>query len=169
MRVGASLVIGIVFCLACSEEEIGLEWSGPPHTAPEFELNNLIGNSVRLSDLRGKVVVIDFWATWCAPCIRQIPVLNKFYLMKQNNVTVLGVSVDVGNRDKVAAFVEKHGIRYEVLLGSESLAQQFGALGYPALFIVEADGTIASVHHGVISDQDLMVAVDSSLHLENES
>ncbi len=128
--------------------------------APEFELKDLQGQPVTMSSLRGKTVVIDFWATWCPPCIFQIPILNSVQARHAaSGVVVLGVSVDAEGIEVVKPYAEENGIQYTVLLGNESLARKFGAPGFPAMAIVAPDGRIDSMHVGLIEEADLDAAI----------
>jgi cytochrome c biogenesis protein CcmG, thiol:disulfide interchange protein DsbE len=127
--------------------------------APAFTLPDLAGGTLSLAELRGRPVLIDFWATWCAPCERQIPVLNAFSAKYGDRIPVLGIAVDVGGAASVAPFVEQHDLRYRVLLGDEGLAQAYDAFGFPTLFVVRPDGTIHSAHVGVVSPEALEAAV----------
>jgi peroxiredoxin len=143
---------------ACLAEEMP---EGAP--APPFTLPNLAGEPIALSDFSGQIVVVDFWATWCVPCKHQIPVLNQFQRkVAGRDVVVLGVAVDVGGRDVVAQFAEEHGIEYPVLLGSESLARDYGVPGFPALVVVDASGRLDSMHLGVIDPEELAAAVEQA-------
>jgi len=132
--------------------------------APAFELPDLDGRIVRLADFAGRVVVIDFWATWCLPCKQQIPVLNAFArsIHGSSDVTLLGVAVDAGGAEVVAPFAAEERIAYPVLLGDEALAYEFGAPGFPALAVVDAAGRIDSLHLGVIDRGDLDAAVEDA-------
>jgi peroxiredoxin len=131
--------------------------------APSFALKSLAGDEVRLEDLRGKTVVIDFWATWCPPCEFQIPILNEIYAAhRERGVEVLGVSVDTVGPDEVRAYIEKHAARYPILLGTEALARQFGAPGFPTLVVVAPDGTFGNVHVGLIEVQELEQAIEDA-------
>ena len=128
--------------------------------APAFRLENLAGEIVSLESLRGKTLVIDFWATWCPPCVFQIPVLNEVQdSWRERDVVVLGVSVDSGGREVVEPYAESNDIRYTVLLGDEALARRFGAPGFPCLVIVDAEGRIASLHVGLIEREELETAL----------
>lgn len=130
-----------------------------PAPAPAFTLPDLAGGQVSLAELRGRPVVIDFWATWCAPCERQVPVLNAFHDEYGDRIPVLGIAVDADGASRVAPFVAQHGLRYRVLLGDADLAQDYGAYGFPTLFVVRPDGTIHSAHVGVVTPEALEAAV----------
>ena len=154
----AALLAGL---LACGSEP-GPEGGAPETTlaAPDFTLADLDGRQIRLAELRGKTVVLDFWATWCPPCEFQIPILNEVYeAYREKGVEILGISVDTEGADVVRAYVEKHGARYPILMGSESLARSFGAPGFPSLIVVAPDGTIDQVHVGLIEAPALEKAI----------
>jgi thiol-disulfide isomerase/thioredoxin len=126
--------------------------------APEFSLERLGGGEIALADLRGRPVVVDFWATWCGPCEDSIPVLVAFHKKYAGRVHVLGVSVD-WEREAIAPFVEAHAMNYPVLFGDESLALDYGAPGFPALFVIDAQGRIAEAHVGVTTLPELEAAL----------
>ena len=132
-----------------------------PREAPDFTLELLGGGTIRLADLRGKTVVIDFWATWCPPCEFQVPELNSFWEAHKGDgdVEVLGVSVDVEGPEVVGEWAGEKDVQYKVLLGGEDVARRFGALGFPTLYIVAPDGTVDSEHVGLIEVGDLETAL----------
>jgi peroxiredoxin len=139
--------------------------------APDFTLDLLRGGSVTLSDLRGKVVVIDFWATWCPPCEFQVPELNSFYEdhRASGQVEVLGISVDTDGPDVVGEWTSEKEVRYPILIGDEALARQFGAVGFPTLIIVAPDGSIDSRHVGLIERQELEDALARQMNGDSAS
>jgi thiol-disulfide isomerase/thioredoxin len=150
----AAAALAVCLGLAC----LGLACRAPEAPvahAPDFSLEDLGGGRVSLADLRGKPAVIDFWATWCPPCVFQIPVLNELQVRFGERVHVVGIAVDAGGRESVEPFAREHGIRYRVLLGDESLAQRFGALGFPTLYVVRPDGSIDSQHVGLAEVDEL--------------
>jgi peroxiredoxin len=129
--------------------------------APDFTLDQLGGGQVSLAELRGKTVVLDFWATWCPPCEFQVPELNRFYDAHRSDgdVVVYGVSVDVDGPEVVQAWTTEKQVRYPILLGGESLARSLGALGFPTLYVIGPEGQIRESHVGLIETDTLEQAV----------
>lgn len=130
----------------------------PSEPAPDFTLERLGGGEVALAELRGKPVIVDFWATWCGPCEESIPVLVELQKKYAGRVHVLGVSVD-WDRDAVAPFAREHRMNYPVLFGDEALALDYGAPGFPALFVLDAAGRISEAHVGVATLPELEAAL----------
>lgn len=122
--------------------------------APVFDLLNLKGEKVSLASLKGKVVVLDFWATWCQPCIRSFPGMQAAQAMYENDENVQFLFINTWERDKeykknVVSFIEKNNYPFEVLYDDqkdaqtgEVLAGKFGVRGIPAKFVIDADGNI---------------------------
>ena len=125
--------------------------TGPENrVAPDWQLKNLEGQAVKLSDFKGKVVLLNFWATWCPPCRREIPdfvALQKQYGDK--GLVVIGVSVDEGGAEVVKPFVKKMGINYPIVLGDQKTAAAYGGIQVvPTTFVIDKTGKIAAQHEG---------------------
>lgn len=117
----------------------------PAVPAPPGVFQDMDGNPVRLSDFEGGVVLLNFWATWCAPCVQEMPSLDRLQaLLGPEGLTVAAVSIDRGGRSTVATFAEKHGLRnINLFLDPKSaLARAFALSGLPATFLIDADGQV---------------------------
>jgi thiol-disulfide isomerase/thioredoxin len=117
--------------------------------APPFELKDLSGNSVRLSDYKGHPVLLDFWATWCAPCRMSIPMVEQFYEShKKDGLIVLGMNMD-DESSSVFPFVKHFGMKYPVLLaGNSSVAGDYGIDGIPLFAFIDAEGRLDQRYDG---------------------
>jgi thiol-disulfide isomerase/thioredoxin len=111
--------------------------------APDFTLQDLSGKSVSLAGLRGKVVLLEFWATWCPPCRASIPAIERLYkTYGSNGLVVLGISLDEGDWDSVKSFTSEYGITYPVLKGTEDVSEKYLVRTIPLLVVVNKDGMI---------------------------
>jgi len=124
--------------------------------APDFALQDVNGHTVKLSDYRGKVVLLDFWATWCGPCKIEIPWFQEFERQnKDRGFAVIGVAMDDEGWDVVKPFAQERGINYRLVVGNDSIAQQFGGVdALPTTFLIDREGKIASVHIGLSGKRD---------------
>jgi thiol-disulfide isomerase/thioredoxin len=116
----------------------------PGHGAPDFVLTDLQGHPVKLSDLRGKAVVLNFWATWCPPCKEEIPWLVE--LQKRyggQGLQIVGVNMDDGDPKDVVKFAAENSINYPVLIGEDKVAEQYGGIDYlPTTFYIDRNGMV---------------------------
>jgi peroxiredoxin len=125
--------------------------------APSWELQDVDGKTVRSADFAGKVIVLDFWATWCPPCRGEIPgfiaLQNKY---AAQGFTVVGVSVDEAGLKTVKGFVEKKGINYPVVLTDSKIVEAYGGIdGLPTTFIIDRGGHIVKQHLGFTAQAEI--------------
>jgi len=142
----AILMIGLAGKL-----QAGPNATAPLSPAPEWELKDLNGKPVKLSDFKGKVVILDFWATWCPPCRMEIPgfiELQQKYAEK--GLVVIGVSLD-DEPDVVKTFMKRQGVNYSVVLANSKVTDDYGGIeGIPSTFIIDRTGAIVSKHVGFV-------------------
>jgi peroxiredoxin len=110
--------------------------------APDFELQGLDSKIYHLSDFRGKVVLLNFWATWCVPCVLEMPGLERLHqALQAKGFTVLSVNMDDGGDEKVKKFVESYGLNFGILRDPKyAAADKFGVTGFPESFIIDRSG-----------------------------
>jgi peroxiredoxin len=125
--------------------------------APDFELPSLDGKKIKLSDYRGKAVVLNFWATWCSPCKIEMPWfvdLQKQY--GSEGLAILGVAMDDSDPQKIAQFASEMGVNYPVLLGTEKVSEQYGNVEYlPTTFYINRQGRIVGKAAGLIGRAEI--------------
>jgi cytochrome c biogenesis protein CcmG/thiol:disulfide interchange protein DsbE len=124
--------------------------------APDFTLKDSNGATVRLSDYRGKVVLLDFWATWCTPCQVEIPWFMEFeQSLKGRGFAVVGVSMDEDGWDVVKPYIQRRRINYRILRGDDRTGELYGGVeSLPMTFLLDRQGRVAAVHVGLASDKD---------------
>ncbi len=112
--------------------------------APPFDLQSLDGSRATLDTLKGKVVVVDFWATWCGPCIKEIPEYAEFYRKNQpRGIEVVGIVMDSGSPQEINDFVREYRIPYRQLVGDDKTGEAWGVTqGYPTTFVIDGQGVI---------------------------
>jgi len=137
-----SLSVGM-FALAMAQQK----------KAPNFVLKTGDGKTYELVQSKGKVVIVNFWATWCGPCRKEIPDFIEFYKKyKDQGVEIVGVSLDKDGWEKVNPFVKQNNINYPVVLDNGKVAATFGKIQFiPTTFIIDPNGNIVDQHTGVMT------------------
>ena len=136
------MLLMLVGLAACSKKEKTLPGEGKP--APDFTLKNLAGENVSLTGLRGKVVLLNFWATWCPPCREEIPSMVKLnQAMAGKPFQMLAVSIDEGGKKAVEAFYQRVGATLPTLLDTnQEVGARYGITGVPETFLIDPKGVI---------------------------
>jgi peroxiredoxin len=134
----------LVVCMSLAAPALRAEAAFKPFAMPAWTLKDVEGNPVSSADLKGKVVVLDFWATWCSPCRSEIPgyiELQKKY--REAGLVVVGISLDQDGAATVKKFIDEAGINYRIVMGDDSITGAFGGVeAIPTTFIIDRGGTV---------------------------
>ena len=163
--VAAVVIAGMLYFGFHAARRSGSAPSTKPTAAPDFTLEALDGTKMTLSALRGKAVLLNFWATWCAPCKIEMP----WFIELQNQygsqgLQVVGVAMDDSSKEDIAKFAKEMGVNYPVLLGKEAVGEAYG--GVPALpetFFIGRDGKIVDKIIGLKDKSDIEDAIKKAL------
>jgi peroxiredoxin len=149
-------------CLECSvavwqsllpsaPAQSGLKPSSERSLAPDFNLEDASGKDVELGDLKGKVVLVNFWATWCEGCQVEIPWFVEFQKeYASRGLVVIGISMDDDGWKSVKPWIKEKKVNYPIVIGNEGLGKQYGLEGMPLTALVDREGRIADVHSGIV-------------------
>ena len=152
----------------CSSETVRAQTVKPDKDrkpAPEFTLKDVNGKTVHMSDYKGKVVLLDFWATWCGPCKIEIPWFMEMERKnKDRGFAVLGVAMDDEGWEVVKPFLADLGVNYRVVMGNDVTAGMYGGVdALPTTFLIDKEGRIAAVHVGLASKKDFEDGIEQLL------
>ncbi len=149
-------------CLECSvavwqsllpsvPAQSGLKPPSGRSLAPDFNLADASGKDVKLADLKGKLVLVNFWATWCEGCQVEIPWFVEFQKKyASQGLVVVGISMDDDGWKSVKPWIKEKKVNYSIVIGNEGLGKQYGLDGMPLTALVDREGRIADVHHGIV-------------------
>lgn len=138
----AVLLLAVFAAVGCSKQAEKAAVEG--NYAPDFTLKDLNGQSVQLSSLKGKVVLVNFWATWCPPCREEIPSMMKLnQAMQGKPFQMLAISIDEGGKEAVEGYFKKNGVSLPTLLDTDGeVSKRYGTTGVPETFVLNAKGLI---------------------------
>jgi thiol-disulfide isomerase/thioredoxin len=127
----------------------------PDDLAPEFSLTTLDGTTLRLADLRGKIVILNFWAMWCEPCRQEMPLLEDFARNHADQVVVIGMNVRE-SESVVRAFIEALGITFPIVRATEPTLQDYQVISLPLTFVIAPNGALVDRLYGLLSTERLL-------------
>ena len=144
----------------------------PKGPAPEFDLDKVAGGKLNADEIKGKVTIVDFWATWCQPCISEIPNFNKIHeRWADKGVQMLAITVESGSLDEIKPKVAEFGMKYPVVVGNDKVVEGFGGLiGFPTTFNVTKDWKIYKKYLGMTPNKKALIEKDiEKLLAENDT
>ena len=143
LKYGLPFLVAIII-----QSPIGCKREAPKEKrplAPDFTLTSVDGKTITLSQLRGKVVLLDFWATWCAPCRLAIPHLNDLYkAYRERGLEIIGLSLDKGSPERVRKFAHNMGIEYAIIMANDDLVTKYGISPIPTTYLIDRKGYISN-------------------------
>ena len=132
------------------DDDSVIRFASNPQPAPPFLLQDLDGNVVSTAQWQGKVVLLNFWATWCPPCRQEIPILVDLAKKYKDNLLIVGVSVDDGSPDDVREFAKAFHMNYPVVMWSHELVSEYGGVpALPTTFLINKNGRVVQKHEGL--------------------
>ena len=157
-KLAASLLFLALTCSAADQPRVRatLQPASERKAASEFALQDSLGKTASLKEYRGKIVLLDFWATWCHGCKEEIPWFVDFdrkYAAK--GLVVLGVSLDGDGWKVVKPFIQTANVPYRILLGNDATAKEYGIRNMPDTFLIDREGRIAAAYSGLVDKNDV--------------
>ena len=155
-------LLAICCLLACAAGLLPVAFAQGLHPVPVFDLESVDGTRVTSKALEGRVVLVDFWATWCAPCIEEIPQWNELYARyRDKGLVVLGVTIRSGWASDIKPDAEKFKIAYPVVVGNDDVEKGFGGIwGFPTTFLVNRKGQIYKKFTGTYPQKQAQIETD---------
>jgi len=173
------LLLAAVIAAAADQRNVSASIQSPPDRkqAPAFRLIDASGKTVRLSDYRGKVMLLDFWATECGGCKIEIPWYMQFeHAYKDKGLAVVGISMDIQYESlkdanegwsRVKPFVQAQKVNYTILMGDDRVSKAYDIEALPATYLIDKNGRIAATYVGVLADKSNVEANINTLLMEH--
>jgi len=150
LAVAGVIILIAIFSVACDKGSTGSTPAAELKNAPDFKLEKVGGGTAKLSQYRGKIIILDFWATWCPPCLKEIPdfvELQKEYGDK--GLVILGISLDQNPKKVLPPFIKKYKVNYPILLTDGKVDKTYGGVsGIPTTFVIDQKGAIYKQYVG---------------------
>ena len=178
LLLGVALLVGLTACggddasspdqapRTSTEARSGATYQTDPAPAPDVTMETLDGEQINLAEQKGKVILVNFWATWCAPCRKEIPDLIDLHSsMKDDGLMVVGIAVDDEGTDVVKPFVEKEGINYPIVVDTtRSIESHFEAMyGLPTTYVIDPEGQIVRRVLGIFPTEKMKPTLEEML------
>ncbi len=149
-RTVATAVVLCFLCVSAGAQQPTIRFVRNPDPAPDFRLTTLEGRALSLADYKNKVVLLNFWATWCGPCRAEVPDLVELQNKYKDRLQIIGLVVDDEDQDAIHKFVAEFGINYPVALATDAMRLQYGGIpALPTSFVLNAEGRIVQKHEGL--------------------
>ena len=162
IRIYPLRILALIVTLAAvgaAADQAGLYPVNERKAASDFVLQDASDKTAKLAEYRGKVILLDFWATWCTGCKKEIPWFSEFQqTYGSKGFAVVGVSMDEGGWKVLKPFLAEHPVPYRMLLGDEATAKRYGAESLPDTFLIDRKGRVAAAYKAVLVDKDKVEA-----------
>jgi cytochrome c biogenesis protein CcmG, thiol:disulfide interchange protein DsbE len=164
MLVAAAVIVLVVAAAAALNRESSPDDPATATPAPDVTLTYFDGSTGSLSDLVGKPVVVNFWASWCPPCVAEMPHFGDAHRRFADDVEFLGINIAETNMDAAIALVEQTRVEYPLVHDPDgAIYREFGGLAMPTTVFIAADGSVLDVHGGIILEDDLVAVIENDL------
>ncbi|MGL4986164.1 MAG: TlpA family protein disulfide reductase [Treponemataceae bacterium] len=156
MKKGLLMLLILLISISSFAQTVGLKVG---NIAPNFTLDTLEGKEVKLSDYRGRPVFLNFWATWCPPCVREMPDMQKIHTKYQDKLTMLGLNSGE-NKKEVQAFITKNKLSFPIILDPQGkISMQYNVQAIPTTYIIDKKGIIVEKKIGAMTEKQMEALV----------